>query len=301
MKRSTGPKRRMLGFLGSSARIESRAIGRLLSPNSSDYSIMVLSKPLRSLSTAARIFRDEGSLGVIRTIASKAIGVKKRRDLDAIMQHETLRDRFTEINKRGLWYTLTNWESRSGVGSTRTFTRPYVDDLCSFLDEIRCEKRDGIIFFDAPCGDFNWIQPVTMRDDLYYIGADIVPSIVAENNRRHGSAAVQFMEFDITADRFPDATIWHCRDCLIHLSFSNIIRSFENFACSNIDYALLTCFHLPENHVNHDIADGDFRALDFRKTPFVLPPPIRTIPDSTQRAPRFTYVYTRDQIAEWLA
>jgi hypothetical protein len=159
------------------------------------------------------------------------------------------------------------------------------------------------VFFDAPCGDFNWIQPVARRSDVCYIGADIVPTIVAANNDRYASPSIGFIELDIATDRFPEAAVWHCRDCLIHLSFSNILRTFKNFASSTIDLALVTCHHLQDNGSNIDISDGDFRRLDFRKLPFVLPAPIEIIPDSppSERVPRFTYVYTRGQITGWLA
>jgi len=227
---------------------------------------------------------------------------QKERDLRSILERETLVERFTEIDRRKLWCSpLTNKESRSGEGSTRAFTRPYVDGLSSFLDQFKSKYHGRMIFLDAPCGDFNWIQPIAMRDDVYYVGADIVPSIVAENSRKYKSPNVRFIELDITTDSFPDATFWHCRDCLIHLSFANIVRSFSKFAQSRIEYAMITCAYLADDHENYDIVDGDFRYLDFRKPPFTLPHPVHVIPDSYLRGARFTLVYTRDQIAGWLA
>ena len=262
---------------------------------------MELSKPIRSLSTAARIFRDEGLEGILLVLRRMANANQKERDLRAILEHETLVDRFTEIDRRKYWYSPTNKESRSGEGSTRAFTRPYVDCLSSFLDQFKSKYHGRMIFLDAPCGDFNWIQPIAMRDDVDYIGADIVPSIVAENSRKYKSHSVRFIELDITTDSFPDATFWHCRDCLIHLSFANIMRSFEKFAKSKIEYAMITCAYLADDQKNYDIVDGDFRYLDFRKPPFILPHPVHVIPDAYLRGPRFTHVYTRDQIAGWLA
>jgi hypothetical protein len=261
------------------------------------------SRFLRSLSTAARIFRDEGPRGVRVTIERKLLAPLKDRDLKVILSHDSLRDRFTEIDQRKYWHSHINRESRSGDGSTRAFAEPYVKQLGAFLDGLRPKYGPKIVFFDAPCGDFNWIRTIATREDIRYIGGDIVPSIVAENNERYASPTVKFMEFDITTDRFPEATIWHCRDCLIHLSFSNILQSFKNFSSSTIDLALVTCHHLPADDSNVDISDGDFRRVDFRKPPFVLPPPIEAIPDSpsNEKIPRFTYVYTRDQIAGWLA
>ena len=228
--------------------------------------------------------------------------IQKERHFRAILEHETLVDRFAEIDRRKFWCSpLTNKELRSGEGSTRAFTRPYVDGLSSFLDQFKSTYHGRMIFLDAPCGDFNWIQPIAMRDDVYYIGADIVPSIIAENNRRYKSPGIRFMQLDITTDSYPDATFWHCRDCLIHLSFANIMRSFAKFAQSKIEYAMIACAYLAEDQNNYDIVDGGFRYLDLRKPPFILPHPVHVIPDLYLRGARFTHVYTRDQIAGWLA
>jgi hypothetical protein len=226
---------------------------------------------------------------------------KKERDLRVILEQKTLADRFTEIDKRKYWHSPMNKESRSGEGSTRAFTRPYVECLSSFLDQFKDRYGGRMIFLDAPCGDFNWIEPIAIRDDVDYIGADIVPSIVEENNRKYKFRNVRFIELDITMDSFPDATFWHCRDCLIHLSFANIRRSLEKFAESRIDYAMITSAYLGDDQINYDIVDGDFRYIDFRKPPFVLPNPVHVIPDAYLRGTRFTHVYTRDQIAGWLA
>jgi len=245
---------------------------------------MELSRPIRSLSTAARIFRDEGLEGVLLVLRRMANAKQKERDFRAILEHETLVGRFTEIDRRKFWCSpLANKESRSGEGSTRAFTRPYVDGLSSFLDQFKSKYHGRMIFLDAPCGDFNWIQPIAMRDDVYYIGADIVPSIVAENSRRYKSHTIRFMQLDITADSFPDATFWHCRDCLIHLSFANIMRSFEKFAQSKIEYAMIACAHLADDQNNYDIVDGGFRYLDLRKPPFILPHPVHVIPEFMPR------------------
>jgi hypothetical protein len=260
-------------------------------------------KLVRSLSTAVRILREEGPRGVRVAIHRKIEAKIKERDLGIVLSRGSLRDRFSEIHKRRYWHSARNYESRSGYGSTRAFAEPYVGHLDTFLNGLRHKYASKVVFFDAPCGDFNWIHSVARRSDVCYIGADIVPSIVAVNNRRYASPSVRFIELDITTDQFPNATLWHCRDCLIHLSFANIMRSLKNFVSSRIELVLVTCHHLKDNEMNIDISDGDFRHLDFRKPPFVLPAPIEVIPDSppSEKIPRFTYVYTRSQIAGWLA
>jgi hypothetical protein len=49
-----------------------------------------------------------------------------------------------------------------------------------------------------------------------------------------------FIHFDITRDPFPASDVWHCRDCLFHLSFLDIAKALTNFQASAIPYALLT-------------------------------------------------------------
>lgn len=63
---------------------------------------------------------------------------------------------------------------------------------------------------------------------------------------------------------------------------------------------MITYAHLADDQNNYDIVDGDFRYLDFRKPPFILPHQVLVIPAAYLRRPRFTHVYTRDQIAGWL-
>jgi hypothetical protein len=264
---------------------------------------MQVPRVFRRFSTAVRILREDGIGGILRTLGGKVFGYKKDGDLAVILAHETLRDRFVEIYERGYWCSRTNGESLSGDGSTQAFTKKYLSGLNDFLDIIETNIDGKIIFFDAPCGDFNWIGPITARKNIQYIGGDIVPAIIARNQSDFGSNNVSFVEFDITTSCFPAATIWHCRDCLFHFSFANINLSLNKFAASTIDYAILTCHYIPDEMQNRDISDGDFRYTDLRKAPFELPPPIMVIPDSSSasKIPRFTHVYTRAQIVEWLA
>jgi hypothetical protein len=108
-----------------------------------------------------------------------------------------------------------------------------------------------------------------------YIGGDIVPSIVEANRRQHAKESRRFIQLDLTRDALPDADVLLCRDCLVHLSYANIHAVFANIARSNIRYLLMTSF--PGRRDNYDVADGDWRALDFAAPPFSLPAPVLTI------------------------
>jgi hypothetical protein len=79
------------------------------------------------------------------------------------------------------------------------------------------------------------------------------------------------VQLDLTRDVLPDADVLLCRDCLVHLSYANIRVVLANIACSNIRFVLMTSF--PERRDNYDVADGDWRPLDFQAPPFSFPEP----------------------------
>jgi hypothetical protein len=103
-----------------------------------------------------------------------------------------------------------------------------------------------------------------------YIGADIVPELIAKNNQKFGSDRISFVVCDIVSDRLPVCDLMICRDCLFHLSESDIKAFFKNFAASQIDY-LLTTTHVNEgSFTNKDIQTGAFRRLDLFSPPYNL-------------------------------
>jgi hypothetical protein len=110
---------------------------------------------------------------------------------------------------------------------------------------------------------------------IRYIGGDIVPSIVEENQRLHKNETRRFALLDLTRDELPNADVLLCRDCLVHLSYANIRAVLANIARSNIRYVLMTSF--PGRGGNRDVQDGDWRTLDFQAPPFSFPEPRLTI------------------------
>lgn len=177
-----------------------------------------------------------------------------------------LQERFERIYSTNLW---SDPESRSGVGSTLDSTAVLRAELPKLL-----RLLDARVLLDVPCGDFLWMKRVDLSG-IGYIGGDIVPSIIEENQRLHTTESRSFMHLDLTRDKLPDADVLLCRDCLVHLSYANIRAVFANIARSNIRYVLMTSF--PGRGGNYDVADGDWRALDFQAPPFSLPEPRLTI------------------------
>ena len=173
-----------------------------------------------------------------------------------------LAERFARIFATNLWTA----QSRSGLGSEHATTAGVREQLPALL-----ESTGTRTLLDLPCGDFGWLSLVPL--DLDYIGGDIVPALVEENQRRYGGPGTRrrFLRLDLTNDALPRADVVLCRDCLVHLSFANIWRAFDNLRRSGSQYLLTTTFL--EHEGNQDIEDGDWRMLNLRHAPFNLPAP----------------------------
>jgi hypothetical protein len=197
-------------------------------------------------------------------------------------------------------YVVNGWhdpESRSGVGSTLYYTLNIRQEIVAFV-----KKMEVKTFFDAPCGDFNWMRAVEFPSELKYIGGDISPSAIKDNQEKFTSDKVSFVEFDITQDVFPSADVWFCRDCLFHLSYKHIFKALSMFAASDIPY-LFTTTHINDvGFKNFDIESGGFRPLDLYSPPFDLTRSIAFwAADAVYPHPRREMcVWTREQVREAL-
>jgi hypothetical protein len=187
---------------------------------------------------------------------------------------------------------LTNkWgseESRSGAGSTLLYTYNLRHELKKVVS-----KFGVTTFFDAPCGDFNWMKAVSFPKEMKYIGGDIVSSFIRANSLNHASASREFIEFDLTKDRFPSCDMWFCRDCLFHLPFDSIFRALSGFCDSDAKYVMMTNHLNTSRFRNRDIESGDFRRLDFYIRPFNLP---RNV---LYAAPDYVFSFPRREMCVW--
>jgi hypothetical protein len=203
---------------------------------------------------------------------------------------ESPKSKFDQIAEGNLWGSS---ESLSGGGSEVQRTERYRRSLIRLFEE-----RQFKSMFDAPCGDMNWMPLALQEARIDYVGGDISPSLIDRNRDRFPE--LKFLEFDITSDQFPEADVWHCRDCLFHLSYRDIDLALRNFLRSRIPYALIT------NHFglirNVDIESGGWRYLDLRRAPFNLPAPGASLEDYTfGDLPRFVCLWPRAQIEHSLS
>jgi len=177
-----------------------------------------------------------------------------------------LAGRFARIYETNLWGA---GESRSGLGSEAGATAVLRAALPPLLRELEVAT-----ILDLPCGDFGWLRRIPLPG-VDYLGADIVPGIVARNSELFGKAGRAFAVLDLTRDRLPRADLVLCRDCLVHFSFDNVHRGLRSIVGSGSRYLLTTTF--PAELVNQDIEDGDWRPLNLCALPFGLPTPMRLI------------------------
>ncbi len=181
-----------------------------------------------------------------------------------------LAERFTRIHKTNLW---GSGDSVSGLGSELAATARLRTGLPELIRQIGAKS-----VLDIPCGDFGWLSRADLSG-LEYTGGDIVETLVQENAARYGR---RFLQLDLCESPLPAVDVVLCRDCLVHLSFANIGRAVENLRRCGSTWLLTT--HFLECEANHDIADGDWRMLNFELAPFCWGPPARVLVEGCEES-----------------
>lgn len=211
-------------------------------------------------------YKTNGLLAVVRKICGRAAGAWNHKGYDRFVESLNGRDPasvFTEIYEKNIW---TIGESRSGAGSELGYTENLRTHLPALFERYRIRT-----IIDAPCGDFHWMRLVPLANGISYVGLDIVPELIAHNQRQYGDTRHRFLVSNLLQDPLPAGDILICRDCLFHLSNKDIVSALKNFVDSNTPY-LLTSTHI--NHdgfANTDIKTGEFRRIDLFSEPFRLP------------------------------
>lgn len=180
---------------------------------------------------------------------------------------------FSKIYESHFW---KGEQSRSGPGSDLKHTR-YVRE---FLQEL-IQGADIKTILDIPCGDWNWMKEVDL-ESVHYMGADIVPEIIRENQIKYASKNVEFRVMDICNSELPKVDLLMCRDCLVHLSLHDISQALSMIRKSESRYLLLTSY--PDCDFNFDITTGDWRPLNFQIYPFHFPEPLKVFNEKCMEA-----------------
>jgi SAM-dependent methyltransferase len=184
-----------------------------------------------------------------------------------ILGHST-QQVFARMYERNSW---ANAESASGNGSDLKQTTAVRTALGRLIADLNIRT-----LLDAPCGDFYWMKEVD-RHGSRYLGVDIVPQMIAVNERNHGDSTTSFAVLDITKDEIPQVDMIVCRDCLVHLPLEAAVKAVQAFFRSGSKYLLSTTYPGLVKKNRPLYITGNWRPLDLERAPFFLPPPLRII------------------------
>ena len=180
-----------------------------------------------------------------------------------LIRYPTAKLKFEQIHRSNTWAC---GESLSGDGSTLESTEGVRKALEKFIREHAVKSM-----LDVPCGDFNWMQHVQM--DGPYIGGDIVEQIILNNQSKFGDDLREFKVIDLTKSSLPKCDLVFSRDCLNHLSMTDIRKAINNMVASGADFFAVSQF--PAVTVNRNQESGfTYRGLNFCLPPFNWPDPI---------------------------
>lgn len=178
---------------------------------------------------------------------------------------------FSSIHKKNSW---KGKESVSGRGSDLHQTRNIIIALPGIFRDLKIRS-----LLDIPCGDFHWMSNVPM-EGVDYTGADIVPGIIQQNSKAHSNTSRTFIVKNLIAEDLPAADLVFCRDCLVHLSFTDIQSAIRNLCRSGARYLLTTTF--TERTENSNIVTGQWRPINLALPPFSFPPPLQVITEGCE-------------------
>ncbi len=184
---------------------------------------------------------------------------------------------FRDIYAQNLW---GDQESVSGPGSNLERTSAFRAELPPLLKAIGVRT-----LLDAPCGDYNWMREVELEVERY-IGVDIVPELIEQNQRQYETATRSFLHRDLVLDRMPRADAILCRDGLVHFPLADICAALRNFKRSGACYLLTTTFTGVE--ANCEIKTGEWRPINLQRPPFNFPPPLWLVDEKRRSADGFS-------------
>jgi hypothetical protein len=192
--------------------------------------------------------------------------------VESFMKNLDEKKRFELIYKSGYWKPFFGG-SLSGAGSNFDATENIRRELPTLLREFNIQSM-----LDCPCGDLYWISQIDLQG-IKYIGGDIVPDIIKENQSKFDSDKSEFMELNIIEDQLPTVDLVFVRDCLVHLEEQQIIDSIKNIVDSGSGYFASTTY--PKITKNQKPINKDrWRQLNLTLPPFSLPEPIKYLDDS---------------------
>ena len=177
---------------------------------------------------------DRGSLlrrAVKRVVPGFIIEARRRwlvgrsiRRVDQDLVGRPTSEIFSEIYRRQLWgKPASGRQFSSGHGSAMEIhVAPYVAAVSEFVNGLSWTPS----VVDMGCGDFNVGSRIRQHFEKY-IACDVAPEVLTENRTRFPDLDVDFRQFDMINDEFPEADVCIIRQVLQHLSNADITRVVE--------------------------------------------------------------------------
>ena len=162
--------------------------------------------------------------------------------------------------------------SLSGAGSNTSSTKLIVSSLQDFLI-----TKEIKTLLDVPCGDWMWMKEINF-ETVSYMGGDIVPEIIEENNIMYGNENVKFKTIDIRIDELGNYDLLVVRDLLSHFHDTQIKKTIINIKKNNIKYIAITNYPHTVENIENKYGDN-WRPVNFLISPFNFPKPDIILPD----------------------
>jgi SAM-dependent methyltransferase len=190
--------------------------------------------------------------------------------------------------KFNLINTLNYWgdnESKSGLGSNNANTENLKRELLQFIVNQNIEQM-----LDIPCGDFVWMSRLIENienKNFVYVGADIATRVINRNKIKFKeNPNASFQVLDLCKDPLPNAELLFVRDCLFHLSNSDIKAALKNIRRSNCKFVAVSAHNVPSDYPNKNIKTGFFRKINVKTSPFnITAQPKLILDDSSEAEP----------------
>lgn len=137
---------------------------------------------------------------------------------DSVLARWRRRRAFQFVYRNKRWGSSEGAKFFSGAGSRGAVADAYIAIMVPILAAHAREMKHASTIVDLGCGDFAvGGHLLSSLQNVRYIGCDIVPEIVAHNNRCYGSRDVLFQALDIVSQPLPEGDICLVRQVLQHL------------------------------------------------------------------------------------
>lgn len=194
---------------------------------------------------------------------------------------------FVDVYRRNIFGSD---ESLSGRGSSLAQTEVIRGELPDLIRELQIRS-----ILDIPCGDFNWMQHVDLSG-VEYLGADLVEELIARNQERYGAPGRSFRRLNLVTDALPPCDLAICRDCLVHLPFSDALRGLANIKKSGAKWLLVSTFTA---RTENPELRGIWRALNMQLPPFSFPAPRKLIVENCPEVGQGGVGFTDKALGLW--